>query len=105
MMILGVDVIAVQRLEGNVIRAGMHADHLLNPEIGRVREDQATSGAVVEFTPDPYVSARYVSVDIPRNDSQSIVQLTEVLVEEVTVDTMDNTLTDGHDGKGNCDFR
>ncbi|XP_022097856.1 uncharacterized protein LOC110983161 isoform X2 [Acanthaster planci] len=76
-----------RRLRGNVIRAGMSSNHLLNPEIGRVRNDQAVSGAVVDFTPEPYVTARYVSVDVPRSGPGTIVQLTEVMVEEFNMHT------------------
>ncbi|XP_022111473.1 uncharacterized protein LOC110990688 [Acanthaster planci] len=69
----------------------MSPDHLRNPEIGRVRDDQAVVGAVVEFTPYPFLTAQYVSVDIPRSGEvdgvQTIVQLTEVMVEEVVMET------------------
>ncbi|XP_022098115.1 polycystic kidney disease protein 1-like 2 isoform X2 [Acanthaster planci] len=85
--------VIARRLKGNVIRAGMSANHLLNREIGRVREEQAISGAVLDFTPDPYVNARYVSVDIPASGSNIIVQLTEFMVEEVSMDTVDTPST------------
>ncbi|XP_038053143.1 uncharacterized protein LOC119725691, partial [Patiria miniata] len=83
-----------RRLRDNVIRAGLSSNHLQNTEVGRVRMDQAVNRAVVDFLPDPYVTARYVSVDIPRNGSGTIVQLVEVMIEEVTMDTIQtDTLT------------
>ncbi|XP_038053132.1 uncharacterized protein LOC119725683 [Patiria miniata] len=82
------DVSLASRVRNNVIRAGLSSQHLLNQEIGRVSEDQAISGAVLDFLPDPYVTARYVSVDIPGSGADTIVQLVEVMIEEVTVDTI-----------------
>ncbi|XP_022095017.1 uncharacterized protein LOC110981618 [Acanthaster planci] len=77
------------RLEDAVVRAGFNSNHLLNPEIGRVSSDQANSRAVVDFTPEPYVTARYVSVSIIRSGADAIVQLTEVMVEEGTTKLKD----------------
>ncbi|XP_022111475.1 uncharacterized protein LOC110990689, partial [Acanthaster planci] len=76
------------RLGGNVVRAGLNSNHLLNPEIGRVAASQTLSRAVIDFTPEPYVIAQYVSVDIHGSDPQTMVQLTEVMVEEVNTATM-----------------
>ncbi|XP_022097826.1 uncharacterized protein LOC110983139 [Acanthaster planci] len=55
--------------------------------IGQVDGIQAIGGAVLEFTPELYITARYVSVDIIGSSYQTIVQLTEVMVEEVTTAT------------------
>ncbi|XP_022111554.1 uncharacterized protein LOC110990761, partial [Acanthaster planci] len=85
------------RLEGNVVRAGLNSNHLLNPEIGRVAASQTLSRAVIDFTPEPYVIAQYVSVDIHGSDPQTIVQLTEVMVEEVNTATTKQAIRKGMD--------
>ncbi|XP_022111302.1 uncharacterized protein LOC110990560 [Acanthaster planci] len=85
------------RLKTGFVRAGLNSNHLLNPVIGQVTEDQAIDRAVVDFTPEPYITAQYVSVNIVRRGNQAIVQLTEVMVEEATTnqlkDTMPSALT------------
>ena len=63
------------------VRAGLNPDHSQNQVIGSPSESQAISGAVVDFILDSVVTAQYVSVD--GGDTKSIVQLTEVMVEEV----------------------
>ncbi|XP_038052727.1 uncharacterized protein LOC119725395 [Patiria miniata] len=88
-----------RRLHGSVIRAGLSSNHLQNPEVGRVAYDDAISGAVIDFLPDPYVTARYVSVDIPRSGRvdgiNTILNLVEVMIEEVTTDTIKTDTTTG----------
>ncbi|XP_038059716.1 uncharacterized protein LOC119730762 [Patiria miniata] len=50
--------------------------------------DQAVDGAVVDFLLNPYVTARYVSLDIRGSSYEIVVQLVEVMIEEVTMDTI-----------------
>ena len=55
------------RLVDAVVRAGLSATPTDNIMCGNpVTADQATSRDWIEFTCDPPVQARYVSVDIPR---------------------------------------
>ena len=95
--------LAARRLWGSVVRAGMSSNHLQNPEVGQpVAYDEARSGAVIDFLPDPYVTARYVSVDIPRNNA--ILHVAEVMIEEVTMDTTETGIPSSDKGKKICEL-
>ncbi|XP_038066675.1 tyrosine-protein kinase receptor Tie-2-like [Patiria miniata] len=56
------------RLTSAVVRAGLSQVHSQNTQIGdAVTRTQATNGAVIDFTSNPAISARYVSVELSGN--------------------------------------
>ncbi|XP_022097246.1 receptor-type tyrosine-protein phosphatase alpha-like [Acanthaster planci] len=69
------------RLAGAVVRAGLDpSDFSQNTRIGSVSSGQATDGAVIDFMVDPFVSARYVSVQLSEGNGVCL-HMAEVRVE------------------------
>ncbi|XP_038066679.1 angiopoietin-1 receptor-like [Patiria miniata] len=65
------------RLRGAIVRAGLSLTHSQNTQIGdEVTSTQATNGAVIDFTSNQAISARYVSVE----QTGTCLQLAEVRI-------------------------
>ncbi|XP_022087744.1 uncharacterized protein LOC110977706 [Acanthaster planci] len=68
------------RINGGIVRAGLNPDRVSNRELGTISQTESSDGdLVITMIADPFVSARYVSVDIP---GDNILHMGEVMVDE-----------------------
>ena len=77
------------------MRAGLSSTHLENRMIGSpITAAQVQRGALIDFIPDPIVTARYVSVDKPTPSQYTLLAFAEIMVEEI-LDTEDIAMSRG----------